>query len=215
VAPIRHPDWDRIGEVWAADGRRAGTFPLPNDRTYVFCSVPCGKWQHILAHSLDEWVASWRDFGAPVATLMESMIDWHSAVYDELTDLRAERWYRGGAFLLGDAAHAMTPNLGQGANCAMVDALVLINVLAEHRGDVARAGAEYERIRKPFVTRIQRTALFGGLMASWTSPVPRYLRDTFMRAGARVGPLRHAAMRLTAGFNPREQTWLRAPAGRE
>ena len=213
VAPIRHPDPDRVGEVWAADGRRAGAFPLPNDRTYVFCSVPVGTWQHILAQSLTEWVKTWLDFGPPIATLMESMTDWRSAVYDELTDLRAERWYQHGVFLLGDAAHAMTPNLGQGANSAMVDALVLINLLAQHGGDLAAVGAIYERIRKPFVTRIQRTALFGGRMASWTSPVARSLRDTVMRVGSRIVPLRHASMRLTAGYNPREQLWLHSPGG--
>jgi 2-polyprenyl-6-methoxyphenol hydroxylase-like FAD-dependent oxidoreductase len=214
VAPIRHPDPDRIGEVWAIDGRRAGSFPLPRDRTYVFCSVPLGRWQSILAHSLDEWVASWRDFGPPIATLMESITDWRSAVYDELTDLRAERWHRAGVFLLGDAAHAMTPNLGQGANSAMVDALVLINLLARHGGDVTLAGAKYEQIRRPFVTRIQRIALAGGRMASWTSPLARHLRDAFFRVGSRVGPLRRSSMRLTAGFNPREQPWLRPPRAR-
>ena len=211
VAPIRHPDPNRIGEVWATDGRRAGSFPLPKDQTYVFCSVPWRKWQHLLVHSLEEWVASWRDFGPPIATLMESIVDWSGAVYDELTELRAERWYQDGLFLLGDAAHAMTPNLGQGANCAMVDALVLINLLAEYGGDVTAAGAKYEEIRKPFVTQIQRTARFGGQMASWTSPVPSLLRDTFFRAGSHVGPIRRSAMRLTAGFSPREQAWLRTP----
>jgi len=208
VAPIRHPDPNRIGEVWAADGRRAGSFPLPNDRTYVFCSVPIGQWQHILAHSLDEWVDSWHDFGPPTATLMDSIRDWPSAVYDELTDLRVERWHQNGTFLLGDAAHAMTPNLGQGANSAMVDALVLINLLARHSGNIATAGAEYERIRKPFVTRIQRTALFGGQMASWTSPMARQVRDAFMRVGGRIGPVRRSAMLLTAGFNEIERSWL-------
>jgi 2-polyprenyl-6-methoxyphenol hydroxylase-like FAD-dependent oxidoreductase len=211
VAPIRHPDADRIGEVWATDGRRAGSFPLPNNRTYVFCSVPLGNWQHILTDSLDEWVESWRDFGPPISTLMESITDWRSAVYDELTDLRAKCWHNNGAFLLGDAAHAMTPNLGQGANSAMVDALVLINLLAHHCGDVTAAGAEYQRIRKAFVTRIQHSALLGGRMASWTSAVARDLRDTFIRVGSRIGPLRRSSMRLTAGFNPREQPWLRTP----
>ena len=214
VAPIRHPDPDRIGEVWAIDGRRAGSFPLPRDRTYVFCSVPLGRWQYILAHSLDEWVASWRDCGAPIATLMESITDWRGAVYDELTDLRAERWHQSGLFLLGDAAHAMTPNLGQGANSAMVDALVLINLLAQYGGNVTVVGAKYEQIRRPFVTRIQRTALAGGRMASWTSPVARYLRDAFLRVGSRIGPVRRSSMLLTAGFNPREQSWLRTPRAR-
>ena len=43
-------------------------------------------------------------------------------LYDELQDVRVESWHEGPVFLIGDAAHAMTPNLGQGANSAMVDA---------------------------------------------------------------------------------------------
>ena len=211
VVPASMNDSNRVGEFWASDGRRAGCFPLPGNRTYVFCSVPLGKWQHILKNSLPEWVASWRDFGEPIAPLMESVTDWHSAVYDELTDLRVERWYQDRVFLVGDAAHAMTPNLGQGANSAMTDALVLINLLAEHRDDPAAAGARYEGIRKPFVTRIQRTALFGGTIASWTLPFARFARDSVFRIGSRVGPVRRSSMLLTAGFNPAEQALLRRP----
>jgi 2-polyprenyl-6-methoxyphenol hydroxylase-like FAD-dependent oxidoreductase len=211
VAPMRMDDPSRVGEFWAPDSRRAGCFPLPGNRTYVFCSVPLGKWQDILAHSLPAWVASWRDFGAPIASLMESVTDWHSAVYDELTDLRVERWYRDRVFLLGDAAHAMTPNLGQGANSAMTDALVLVNLLSEHRDDPASAGARYEEIRKPFVTRIQRTALFGGAIASWTSPLARLARDSFFRFGSSIGPVRRSSMQLTAGYNRAEQSLLRSP----
>ena len=134
VAPIAHPERERTGEYWAADGRRAGAFPLPENRTYVFCSVPLGEWDDIRAHRLDEWIDSWRDFGSPVYPLMRSVQDWSRAVYDELSDLRVDRWYRNGIILLGDAAHAMTPNLGQGANSAMVDGLVLVNLLVETAG---------------------------------------------------------------------------------
>lgn len=213
VAPIAHPEPARTGEYWAADGRRVGAFPLPGNRTYVFCSVPLGQWQEILHRQLDSWVQSWAAFGEPVATLMSSITDWDRAVYDELTDIRVDRWYCHRVFLAGDAVHAMTPNLGQGANSAMVDALVLVNLLVEHApyADWARAGLLYEKLRKPFVTRIQNAALLGGQMASWTSAPARALRNTLLKALTRVGPMRRASMRLTAGYNPAEQEWLRPP----
>jgi salicylate hydroxylase len=80
------------------------------------------------------------------------------------------RWYKVPVFFVGDAAHAMTPHLGQGANSSMVDALVLIRLLASCGTDDSMpdlAGARYEKVRQPFVTRIQasddarRRLLFG------------------------------------------------------
>ena len=213
VAPIAHPDRDRMGEYWAVDGRRAGAFPLPENRTYVFCSVPLGEWDEIRAHRLDEWVESWRDFGSPVYPLMRSVQDWSRAVYDELSDLRVDRWYKDRIILLGDAAHAMTPNLGQGANSAMVDGLVLVNLLVETAatGDWRIAARRYEQLRKPFVTRLQRAALMGGRVAAWTSKYARAVRDGGMLFLDRVGPIRRSSMKLAAGHNPAEEPYLHPP----
>ena len=107
---------------------------------------------------------------------MRSVTDWSGAVYDELADLRVDRWQRNGVFLLGDAAHAMTPNLGQGANSAMVDALVLVNLLAElpNRRPGEKPAAVTSSCAGRSLARIQNAALMGGRMAAWKtrSPVP-------------------------------------------
>ena len=213
VAPMAHPNPDRVGEYWAIDGRRAGAFPLPENRTYVFCSVPLGQWQDIRANRLGEWVESWRDFGSPVYPLMRSIEDWNRAVYDELSDLRVDRWYNQRVVLLGDAAHAMTPNLGQGANSAMVDGLVLVNLLVEtaNTGDWRIAARRYEQLRKPFVTRLQRAALMGGRIASWKSKYARGMRDGTLRLLDRVGPVRRASMKIAAGYNPAEEPYFHPP----
>ena len=208
VASIAHPRRDRVGEYWHPDGRRAGAFPLPGDRTYLFCSVPIGQWQRILSSDLENWIRSWDDFGEPVSSLVRA-IDWSAAVYDELSDVRVERWSRDRIILVGDAAHAMTPNLGQGANSAMTDALVLINLIALARGDVAGAAARYEQIRRPFVTRIQDAAWVGGRAASWTSAPARTIRDGAIRLSNRIALARRGSMMLTAGYNPAEQEYLR------
>ena len=212
VAEIEHPDRNRIGELWAPDGRRVGAFPLPGKRTYLFCSVPIGQWGEILSTGFDAWVESWSDFGPMIMQLMQA-IDWRNAVYDELSDVRVDRWTRGRVFLLGDAAHAMTPNLGQGANSAMVDALVLVNLLSEclASGGHEKAGERYQQIRKPFVTRTQDAAWYGGKMASWKSAPARALRDGFIKYGTRLSPLRRSSIKLTAGFNPAEDAYIHPP----
>jgi 2-polyprenyl-6-methoxyphenol hydroxylase-like FAD-dependent oxidoreductase len=72
--------------------------------------------------------------------------------------VHAPRWSGERCSLLGDAAHAMMPNLGQGANSPMVDAMVLVRLIAaadDGAGALADVGARYEVIRRAFVRRIQ------------------------------------------------------------
>ena len=211
ICDTPHPDADRIGEFWAQDGRRVGLYPLVRNRTYMFCTAPLREWKEVRAHRLDEWLRSWSDFGEMIMHMFASVKDWHAAVYDELTDLRAEHWHRGPLFLVGDAAHAMTPNLGQGANSAMVDAVVLMRLLAEglreHRSfdDIGR---RYEEIRRPFVTRVQDYALRGGNAARWRSSIARGVRNFMLRNAFTIRPLARSTARITSGFNPREQNYL-------
>ena len=62
-------------------------------------------------------------------------------------DCVLKRWHRGRAVLVGDAAHAMSPQLGQGANMALVDALALRDALRD-TGTLADALVRYERGRR-------------------------------------------------------------------
>ena len=80
--------------------------------------------------------------------------------------------------LLGDAAHATTPGVGQGAAQAIEDAVVLANRVA-HRGELA-ALAEYESVRRPrarAVLKLSRRADRAGQLAS---PIGCRLRNTIV-----------------------------------
>src|SRR5262245_34804914 len=46
----------QVGEFWGPDARRLGIFPLPGNRTYVFCSVPIGEWDAMREHRLNAWI---------------------------------------------------------------------------------------------------------------------------------------------------------------
>ncbi len=67
------------------------------------------------------------------------------------------RWGRGPTTLLGDAAHAVPPTAGQGANQALEDAWVLREVLRSEP-DAVRALRRYEAHRVPRVRRMSRNA---------------------------------------------------------
>ncbi|GAA3760926.1 FAD-dependent oxidoreductase [Micromonospora maritima] len=98
---------------------------------------------------LKRWYAGWP---APIATLLEAT-DPADVVQQEIRELRPlPRAYGfgvgpGGVVLLGDAAHAMPPHLGQGACLAFEDAATLAGLLRESRLPDAVTG--YDRLRRP------------------------------------------------------------------
>jgi 2-polyprenyl-6-methoxyphenol hydroxylase-like FAD-dependent oxidoreductase len=218
VADVRTPNSD-VRELWAADGRRFGICPLPGDRTYFFCTAPIGGWPGVLAGGLNEWVGGWADFGPEVTALLRGVPDWSRVNYSELHEVRMPRWHRPPVFVLGDAAHAMTPNLGQGANSAMTDALVLMRLLAEKAGgevNLTDVAERHEAGRRRFVTQVQATARHTGRLAAVRSGVGRWARDAAMRASGRVGFVRRGMLRTAMGVNPADEPYftpLAAPAG--
>jgi salicylate hydroxylase len=75
------------------------------------------------------------------------------------------RWSAGRVVLIGDAAHAMLPHQGQGANQTIEDAVLLAALLADAApGDVGAALARYEAERRPRTRRVQR---WSRLTADW------------------------------------------------
>jgi 2-polyprenyl-6-methoxyphenol hydroxylase-like FAD-dependent oxidoreductase len=98
--------------------------------------------------------------------------------------VQCARWSDGRVVLVGDAAHAMAPNLGQGANSALVDAAVLLDAL-RRADDVPSALAMYEARRRPAVERVMRLSARLGLLAEETRAVPRWMRDRVLLPVAR------------------------------
>jgi len=77
-----------------------------------------------------------------------------------LVTIRNRPWHHDGAVvLLGDAAHAIVPFFGQGANAAFEDCLSLAAALARHTGDCARAFPAYEAERRPNADAIADLAI--------------------------------------------------------
>jgi kynurenine 3-monooxygenase len=77
-----------------------------------------------------------------------------------LGTVRCGPWHaHGRVALIGDAAHAIVPFYGQGANCAFEDVVELDRCLADTGDDWARALPEYERRRRDNTEAIARMAL--------------------------------------------------------
>lgn len=206
----------KLREIWSPDGRLFGIAPLPGDRAYFYCSVPLARWQGILQGHLEAWIGSWDGLGPDVAAVLKAVPDWERVNYDELHEIRLERWYRGPVFVVGDAAHAMTPYLGQGANCAMVDSLVVMQLLARavRKGeDLKGVGRTYESLRRSFVSRIQTMSRRQGVLATASFAPARFLRNLLLPLTLKVSWLSRPGMRLGTGYHPQEEPYFQFAPG--
>jgi 2-polyprenyl-6-methoxyphenol hydroxylase-like FAD-dependent oxidoreductase len=86
--------------------------------------------------------------------------------YDRFELIRLRRWSAGRVAVIGDAAHALPPNIGQGGGCAMMNALALA-VHLDGANDVAAALARWEQTERPITDHTQRVSVALGWPATW------------------------------------------------
>lgn len=126
--------------------------------------------------SPQELANRYTNFNPIVADIIRSTAYIHTA---ELTDLkRIETWSNGNICLLGDAAHATTPNMGQGAGQGIEDALYIAHFLSSEK-DANSAFKSFERERRKKVDYIVNNSWTFGKLAH--SKVGRFFLTSIMR----------------------------------
>jgi FAD-dependent urate hydroxylase len=126
-------------------GRRTAflSVPVAHDRAYCYCDVVSADDRESV--QLGELFASFAD---PAATLLDAVgvdPEIHVATIEEVS---LDHWAHGRVVLIGDAAHATSPNMAQGGAMALEDALVLAECLRQIRA-IPDALAAFERRRRP------------------------------------------------------------------
>ncbi len=183
-------------------GSQFGQVPLKEiNRVYWFATRNLSHRMHGTSENpKPDLLAVFARWHKPVAELIEATEE-RAILRTELYDRAPlKRWGRGRVTLLGDAAHPMTPDLGQGACQALEDAAVLTRCL-ENTNDPVSALRAYEdhRIRRAnsFV-RASRT--FGRLFQLERNLACR-LRDRFLKSAA-YHRLQLNGLRRLADFAP-------------
>jgi 2-polyprenyl-6-methoxyphenol hydroxylase-like FAD-dependent oxidoreductase len=107
-------------------------------------------------------------------------------VYDILS---LPAWHRGAVCLVGDAAHAIGPHVGQGASLALEDAFVLAKCLRDIP-DASHAFSTFEHMRRPRVEPVVKQSRRTGQQKAPTGWIGRKIRDlilpTFLKSSARA-----------------------------
>jgi 2-polyprenyl-6-methoxyphenol hydroxylase-like FAD-dependent oxidoreductase len=114
--------------------------------------------------------ASWKQSFPHWADLIDRISD--DARYDRFEYIRLKRWSSGRVAVLGDAAHALPPNIGQGAGCSMMNGLSLAYYLDREK-DMATALKVWEQNERPLTEHTQRISVFLGLPTTWPTPLRR------------------------------------------
>jgi 2-polyprenyl-6-methoxyphenol hydroxylase-like FAD-dependent oxidoreductase len=205
IGPSRGAD-DTMTEYWTDLGI-FGVAPIEHG-TYFYASTDAPLLQSAF-HERD--IGLLRERWArtlPIAgEVLAGVSTFDDLVVNQVIRVDCAHWIAGRLVLIGDAAHAMAPNLGQGASSALVDATVLVWELAQP-GDQDAALARYEARRRPAVRVVQDMADRLAWLSDLTNPAVRWLRDGALHVLGSwfVGEV---SMRLVEQTDP---LWLRLAA---
>jgi 2-polyprenyl-6-methoxyphenol hydroxylase-like FAD-dependent oxidoreductase len=171
---------DRFVEVWGVGGG-FGFGPAGRGRVYWYCFEAVPEGAPAPERPKDEFLRRYGTWFDPIPALIESTDE--EAIEPTFTYDRPPRrtWGRGRVTLLGDAAHPMKPNIGQGAAQALEDAVVLGSCAAES-DDPERVLRAYERRRIRRANAAVRASRQAGHVAEVRSHRGARMRDVVMKA---------------------------------
>ncbi|MFB9686677.1 FAD-dependent monooxygenase [Amycolatopsis plumensis] len=195
--------WPVAGfQTWGR-GARFGAHPIGGQRVFWFLTIRQDEPGRRYGDNLAEVRARIGDWHDPIPALLAAT-PAASVLCHDIFDLDPLPSYADGRVaLLGDAAHAMTPFLAQGACQALEDAAVLAAELAGAT-DVPAALARYDRARRPRSQRVARMARQDPKVSLSTSPLTHRLMTRLTRV-AGGGVAARKAARLWDWFPPTER----------
>lgn len=196
----------RLLQRYDGSRRMAGLVPvgvLPGQgaeqrKIGFFWSLPTREIEPALARGVDAWRNDVAAYWPAVAPLLDSVVDTAQLIPAHYRDAILRRFDHGRVAWLGDVAHAMSPQLGQGANMALLDAASLAQAV-EECADVGLALQRYDRDRRDHVAIYQ-------FISRWLTPLfqseldwAARLRDLGFGPLAKLPLLRGETLKVLAG----------------
>jgi 2-polyprenyl-6-methoxyphenol hydroxylase-like FAD-dependent oxidoreductase len=166
----------------------------------VFWSIRADR----VAAFRERGLAAWRAEAVALDPRTEPILDQIRSIdqlaFTQYRDVRMRRWHGERIVFIGDAAHATSPQLGQGANLALWDAMCLDEALAD-RSDVSAALAAYTAMRRRHLNYYQLATRALTPLFQSDSHVLGWLRDLAFPMSRWFPPLRRRMVRTMAGLD--------------
>ncbi|HTJ43997.1 MAG TPA: NAD(P)/FAD-dependent oxidoreductase [Kofleriaceae bacterium] len=164
----------------------------------LFWSLASDQLDAFRSRGLDAWKDDVRALDPRIAPVLDQIRSIDDLVFARYRDVRMSRWIDRGVVFIGDAAHATSPQLGQGANLALLDAYALADAISSST-TVDHALQTYTRTRRGHLRHYQR-------MTRWLTPffqsdskVIGWLRDWLFPLGNALPPVRGYMIRTMSG----------------
>jgi len=165
---------EELNEVWGR-GSRFGFVHISDNQIYWYALINKDNY----TGKNTDLVKLFSDYDPTIFQIIKETPQ-KDILFNEIWDLKPiDTWYKGNVCLMGDAAHATTPNMGQGAVQAVESAMALSLCLSEE-DSIAKAFSRYQSIRKPKANYIVNTSWKIGKIAQTSNPVLTFLRDLIM-----------------------------------
>jgi len=165
----------------------------------LFWSIRADRVQPWRDAGLEPWLAQLAELEPRAEPVLEQITDPEQVLFARYWDVVLHPWHAPGLVFVGDAAHATSPQLGQGANLALVDAMVLAEAMAEcdSVGDALRT---YSDQRRSHLRYYQWATRFLTPFFQSNSRSLGWLRDTFMGRACKWPFVRSKMVRTMCGL---------------
>ena len=188
---------DTITEYWNGPYRLLFN-PCTDGQTYIFLSAPVSDER---AKTLPVDRALWKEQFPHASSVIDRFEE--ASRWDRLVNVRCRRWSHGHVAIIGDAAHAMPPNLGQAANTAFINVMALAQI-ADAATDTPKALHAWEEQQRPITNHVQWWSyLYGFVIGKWPKSLMP-LRSDLVRVLAKTEwfdeGLNRGARHVPAGF---------------